>query len=389
MMSDIVNPEERIVLLLSRASPSVAAMTEVKDILDKSGRPIDFAVVLKLAAMNGVSPLLYQNLRRDKHIREIVPQNVMDQMESAFLRTIADNTKKTGEILRIIDRLNANGIECIPLKGSIASDTILGSPGLYPSSDIDLLVNPSDLERTGETLIEMGYEKSSDSLEKDMLRSGYHITFQNGGKILELHWKLVFRYFKIPAAFWWEEVGVLEYEGRKLSMLSTERYLLYTTFRLYTHVFRHLRFFVLPAEIISKYEDTIDWRKFISFSEKYRMKRLVLFTLKLLNDLLDVKMPLGIEKGRVLGYKFLKRFVLSRLFEKSERSRARMFLYALLQDTPLDTLKIVGGRVFPDMSEIRVRYGISSDSNMAYLYYFLNPFLLLLKGRNDDRWDRG
>jgi hypothetical protein len=384
-MTDILNPEGRILLLMSRVGPSSAAMMDVKHILEKDGHIIDFAVLMKLAATNGVSPLLYHNLRAHKHIREILPQKLMDQMENAFFRTIADNTKKAREMLRIIDRLNSSGIECIPLKGPIASDTILGNPGLYPSSDIDLLVKPKNLEKTREVLLKMGYEKSSDSIEKDMLRSSYHITFQNGRDILELHWKLAFRYFKIPPDFWWEDTCALEYEGQELRMLSTERYLLYTTFRLYTHVFRHLRFFVLPAEIISKYQNEIDWRKFLAFSGRYRMKRLVLFTLKILHDLLDVKIPVEIEKGRVCGYKSLKRFVISRMFDESEKSYARILVYAALQDTPLDTLKIVAGRLFPDMSEIRVRYRVSEGSSKAYLYYLLNPFLLPFKKRSDVR----
>jgi hypothetical protein len=291
---------------------------------------IDFAALLKLAATNGVSPFLYHNLRRDKGIREIIPQNVIDQMEKAFLRTIADNTKKTRE-----------------------------------------------------TLLEMGYEKSSDSVERDMLRSCYHITFEDGRNILELHWKLAFRYFNVPPELWWEEIGALECGGRELRTLSTERYLLYTFFRLYTHVFRHLRFFVLPAEIIGKYQEIIDWHKLLAFSERYRMNRLVFFTLKLLHDLFDVNIPAEIRKAKVHGYNFLKRFVLSGLFDETERRYARILLYTVLQDTPFDTLKIVAGRLFPDMSEIRVRYGVSADSNMAYLYYFLNPLLLLIKKRND------
>lgn len=46
------------------------------------------------------------------------------------------------EVLRIIRLLQEAGIEAIPLKGSLFSDVVLGDLGIYPTSDIDLLVRP-------------------------------------------------------------------------------------------------------------------------------------------------------------------------------------------------------------------------------------------------------
>lgn len=379
-MSCLLSPEKKIILLLSRANPSASAMKNAEDLLEDR-RPVDYAAMAALASMNGVSPLLYHNLKAFDRVAEKAPRNVIDQLRTAFLLTVKDNAAKIGEIVRVIDFLRAKGIESIPLKGPFASDVILGSPGLYPSSDIDILVRPSDLDGTVRALMDMGYVKSGGVDERDMLRGTYHLTFHSDRYVIEVHWTLTFRYFDIPPEFWWEETEAAEYEGTEIHMLSPERYILHTIFRLYNKAFRPLKFFVLPAEIINRHKERIDWYKLLSFAGRYRMERLVLFTLRLLNDLLGASIPDRIADARIYGYDFLKRVVISGLFQEDSRTHARMLLFTILQDTPFDTLKVLLGRAFPDESEIRLRYGLSHGSRKVYFYYFLNPLLLLFGKR--------
>jgi hypothetical protein len=59
-----------------------------------------------------------------------------------------------------------------------------------------------------------------------------------------------------------------------------------------------------------------------------------------------------------------------------------MFVYASLQETPLDMVKILAGRVFPDASEIRLRHHLPAGSKRVYIYYLLNPILLLTRKIN-------
>jgi hypothetical protein len=370
-----LTPEEKIILLLSRVSPSPEALEEAGRIFKE--HRVDCPAMTKLAEMNGVTPLLYHNLKP----LNIVPQDVMDRLKSASLRTVGENVRKAGEMIGIITRLREVGVEAIPLKGPVASDVIFGNPGLYPSSDLDILVRPSDLEGTKRALLEAGYREDRGTDEEDMLRGTYHLTFQNDRYVVEVHWTLAFRYFDIPSGFWWEDTGVMEYEGTEMRTLSAERYMLYTVFRLYRHAFRPLRFFVLIAEIIRKYRDEIVWEKLTSFAQTYRMERLLLFTLRLLKETLGAEVPEEILRRPVFGYRFLKRLVLSGLFSEVKRIHLRMLLYTFLQESPFDTAGVVLRRVFPLPSEIRLRYGLSAESRKVYLYYLLNPFLMVIRKR--------
>lgn len=366
--------EEDLILLLSNAGPSGATLKSAEDILRSAPwGAVDYGRMMDLAVANGVAPLLYDNLKGSC----LVPDDRLALLRKAFLHTVADNVRKGREVVRITALLKARGIESIVLKGPVAAEDIFGNPGLYPSGDIDILVRPADLDKAGKILTESGYTFEEGARE-DMLAGTYHLTF-HGHYAVEIHWTLSFRYFDIPPEFWWENARTIEYEGMEVKVLSAERYILYAVFRLYNKAFKPLKYFVLPAGIINKYHNEIDWSQLFLLSERYGMRRLVIFALRMLHDLLGSCVPAEVLRTRIHGYGLLGRLVLSGFFKKSVQTHSRMLIYTILQDSARDTLRILYSRVLPDKSEIRLRYRLTEGSRIIYAYYMLNPFLLLLR----------
>lgn len=369
-----LSPEERLVLLLSRPEPSREAIETAGYLI--AGCAPDYDRLLSLARTNGVSSLLYHNLKS----LEAVPEDVISRLRSGYLWTIGENLRRGAELVHVITLLKKNGIEAVPLKGPVASDLIFGDPGLYPSGDLDILVRPADLERTKKLLLGFGY-KESGMAEADMLEGSYHIIFEKGRHSLEVHWNLTFRYFNVPPGFWWEDARAARYQGEEVLTLSPERYLLYAIFRLYSHAFRPLRFLVLVTEIIRKCGEETGQQMLLDLSKTCRMERLVRFTLKLSHDLLGCPVPEEVLRSGLRGYHFLRRLVLSGLFHDVKKIHTRMFFFTALQQTPLDTLKVLLKRVFPSLSEVRLRYRLPLESRMVWLYYLANPLLLFFRKR--------
>ena len=372
----MIGTEEELVLLLSRANLSPDAAGRLKGLIRK-GRPSpDYSRIADIAAKNGVAPMLWNNIRD----AGIFPENIRERLRNIYLLTVKKNMINIAETMRIEALLKDRGIRSIPLKGALASEMIFGNIGLYPAGDIDLLVQPSDLKQAETVLTESGYSKMKGIGEKDLLSNHYHLIFQNDtNNSVELHWNLVKRYFRIPAEFWWEDTGKTMYEGTEIISLSPERYLMYTIFRLFDHCFRPLKFISLVAGIIGKYEKEMEWDRLMEFSARYRMERIVIFTLRLLNCLLGVKIPEDIRGRKIPGYAFFERNVISGIFRETERPHLRMFAYTLLLDSPLSFSRVIMKRMIPDAGEIRLRYGLPEDSKKIYAYYLLNPFLILLK----------
>jgi len=369
-----MTPEEKVLLLFSLFPSTPGTIASVQDII--SGGPFDYGRLVGLAGTNGVSPLLYLNLSTLQGI----PELPMNELRKAYLRTVKENVVRGAEVMRLLTSFKKRDIEVIPLKGPIASDIIFGNPGLYPSGDIDFLVHPSDLQRTKQVLLEEGYNASVLE-EGDMLRCGYHLIFEKGRNVLEVHWKLSFRYFDIPPEFWWEDIRIMKYQDTEVLMLSPERYLLYAIFRLYSHAFRPLRFLIFVAALLRSYRQELDWVSLSIFSEKFRMARLVSFTLKLLREFQELNVPETMVKRRLFGYRGLKRLVFSGLFHEVGKIHPRMLLFTALQQTPLDTIKILSERIFPSLSEIRLRYHLPAGSKKVYGYYLLNPLLMIMRKR--------
>jgi hypothetical protein len=371
-----VSPEDQLILALSGSDCSAACLKKAGDLIDRYGASIDYRRVLKLANMNGVSPLLYRNISTLQGI----PDLVLGELRSAYLFTLKENSRKSAEVMRILSSLNTSGIEAIPLKGPVASDIIFGDPGLYPSGDIDILVRPADLERTRQVLRQEGYGDSATNPD-DMLRSDYHLVLEKERSVVEVHWKLTFRYFEIPPEFWWEDVRTVSYQDSEVLALSPERYLLYAIFRLYRHAFRPLRFLVLAAGLIERYREELDWERLLSFADTFRMSRLVVFSLTLLQELLGVDIPASATGRRLFAYRQLRRLVVSGLFQEVGMIHPRMLLFTALQQTPQDMIRILSRRLFPSLSEIRIRYRLPAKSKKVYGYYLLNPFLMMVRKR--------
>ena len=272
-----------MVLLLSVLTPSEESIEKVRKILEGT---VDFDELFSIAADNGVVSFVYKNLRSHKN----VPDSFRDRLHRYYLQTAKSNILHDHETLRLIRLLKEVHIAAIPLKGAIASEVAFGDAGLYPSSDIDILVKPSDLEEVKKMLAANGYDYQEQN-ERDLLAAHYHLIFSNERHHVEVHWNLVKRYIKITPDFWWEDVSELEYEGVKVTMLSPERYILYTIFRLFDHGFRPLKYFLLIAALLNTYRHELDGVRLLSLAKELRMKRLVIFTLALLQEMYGVITP--------------------------------------------------------------------------------------------------
>jgi hypothetical protein len=178
--------------------------------------------------------------------------------------------------------------------------------------------------------------------------------------------------------FWWEGARREDYNGEGITLLSPEKYLMYSVFRLFSHDFHPLKFLVFTAELINNYGPGMNWSDLSFWSKKYRMSRLMFFTMKLTHELLGAGVPEEIVRRAVPAYSVMAREVLRNLFGEMKRPFARRVVFLFLLDSPFDVMKGLLGRLFPGRGELRLRYGLHGGSGRAYLYYLLNIFLLPL-----------
>ncbi|MBU1195112.1 MAG: nucleotidyltransferase family protein [Proteobacteria bacterium] len=332
--------------------------------------------VYSLASANGVAGFIYKNAEEFN----LFSEKINLALQSAYKQTALKNMLMLKETLAVSKLLSDNEIPVVPLKGSSASDLIFNDFGVYPSGDIDILVPFTKLGKAKDILCRYAdYSPVQGIEEQDLISSHYHLNLKKKYILLEIHWTLTKRYFSIPHDFWWQGAEPFEWNTVPVFKLSIENYILYNVFRLYDHCFYPLRFFSLLAGIITHHYADINWEKLLDSANRYKMYTLVVFTLKLMNDILQTRIPETMIQKKIMGYLFLKSLVLSGFFSGIQKQHGRMLFYTLLLVKPETLAGILLKRLFPSKGELRLRYNLPGNSKKIYLYYILNPFLLLFK----------
>jgi hypothetical protein len=367
--------EEKVVLLLSNPFFTKDHKSKIKSII-LNNSSINQKKIYSLALANEIAGFVFKNSKG----LNIFSDEINLNLHNFYRQTALKNILILRETLSILKLLSDSEIISIPLKGATATDLLFNDFGVYPSGDIDILVHPSKLMNSKKVLCSQGgFYQIHEITEQDLLSNHYHLMFRKSGILLEVHWNLVKRYFSIPADFWWQESKEFEWNGINTFELSIEKYILYNIFRLFDHCFYPLRFFILLGGIIDQNLDNINWSRLTSCADQYKMKKLVVFTLRLLKDMLNTQVPENIIQEEYFGYNYFKALAFSGIFSGIQRKHQKMMFYTLLLIESKILFNMLVGRIFPSRGELRLRYSIPSNSNKIYLYYILNPLLLLFK----------
>ena len=280
IFNTVTSSEQKLTLLLAVPFFSDNTQKAIQTII-RNSKHLNFEKVYQFAIDHEIAGFVYRN---SKSV-DLFPIELRERLQGIYRKTAMLNMVALKETLVVLKVLYENGISVIPLKGTFASDSLLNDLGVYPSGDIDVLVSPEDLSKTKDILSsKYGYSLVDRISESDLLKNHYHLILVKQ-MTLEIHWNLVKRYFKVPAVFWWETARPMEWNGINAMDLSVENNILYNVFRLFDHCFYPLRFFVLLSAMIEKNKNSIDWHLLLCTAESHSMKKFLVFTLIVTQDL--------------------------------------------------------------------------------------------------------
>jgi hypothetical protein len=122
--------------------------------------------------------------RASEEFRTTVDQAIeAGRRHGAFLQLVS---------LRAIAMLADVGIRSAPLKGPILGEAIYGDPGRRPSSDVDLLVAPEQLQSAVDVIRGLGYGAPTDYVDDQGLPLLHFGLIHERGELppVELHWRV-------------------------------------------------------------------------------------------------------------------------------------------------------------------------------------------------------
>jgi hypothetical protein len=273
---------------------------------DRMGRiadgRIDWDRVFQVALWHRMLPLLYWNLTQGDGYenRFNVPPEAMEAFRAAYLRNVGLTLKMTGELLAILERMEAAGVAVVPYKGPVLSSRLYGHLGLRRSVDLDVVVRKDDLRVARTVLFDLGYTPSMilRSANHDFqVESRYSERFDRPNSVVELHWAFTNK----DVAFPWTlndllpRTGTHQMSGRAIRVLGSEDTLLVLCVHGAKHGWAHLEWICGIAELLHQSED-LSWPDLLARATETKSLRRLLLGLCLAHDLFRAPLPESVKR---------------------------------------------------------------------------------------------
>jgi hypothetical protein len=287
-------------LMLAASSPDGAQrkIDRIGSML-RTEAPVNWDAVLDLADRHGTSSLLHRNLSQ---LVGLVPASVLARLAQRYQTNIHKSLFLTRELIRVLDCLDALGIEALPYKGLVLSEMYYGDMALRQSGDLDLFVRRRDVLQIKSAVRELGYTLRvpiREEAEQAYLLSGYECSFDSaaGQNVLELQWALQPRFYAVDYDMegLFERAVTIEFAGHSLKTPSAEDLLLVLSVHGAKHVWGRLIWLCDIAQI-SKAEN-VNWSWVERQARELGVERILRVTLLLANRFLDAAIPPQIENS--------------------------------------------------------------------------------------------
>ncbi|ULL16610.1 hypothetical protein DVH26_20485 [Paenibacillus sp. H1-7] len=226
-------------------------------------------------AFFGISSQVYYLLKKRGQLDQ-TPLFFRTWLEQSYTEALYLNLFIERQMHQILSLFEEQGIEVIPLKGVLLAERYFGHVGARATSDIDLLIHPSDLERAVNWIKSLGF-----ILEQERIPSHFHISYSKPlpnspiPLTIELHWDLLKeRTANLNINEFWEEARPLE-PYKHIKELSS-----YHTFYLIClHGWRHnldsLKYFIDMIQMIHVLQDELDYSIFLNNAASHKtLKRI-------------------------------------------------------------------------------------------------------------------
>ncbi|MDR6878669.1 nucleotidyltransferase family protein [Bacillus sp. 3255] len=138
-----------------------------------------------------ISPQIYGLLKQREQL-ERTPLFFQERLRHKFNKAVYQNMFIRHQTQLLLAKLEEACIETIPLKGTLFAEKYFGHLGARCTSDIDLLIRPSELEKAILCVKSLGY-----TIEQERISGHFHWSFSKPipdsviPLTVELHWDLL------------------------------------------------------------------------------------------------------------------------------------------------------------------------------------------------------
>ena len=261
---------------------------------------LDWDVVFRLAIRHGTIPALYRHFTMT--CPGVAPQVVMDRIRAQYEYNSLRNLSQTRELIRLLDALEADGVEALAYKGPTLAAHVYGDLAQRQFGDLDLIVRPSDAARAAALLAEQGYHGApwpeGATGAAYLARSHVHAFRNASGSVeVELHWAFLPREFSFDADIdrWWGRLERRTLGGASVRALPPEELLLVLCAHGCRHLWVRLKSVCDVAALVAR-EERLDWSRALGEAADAGARRMLALGLALARDLTGAALPTDIGR---------------------------------------------------------------------------------------------
>lgn len=243
--------EDRVLFLAARQDFDLQHQTAILQIA--RAQQLNWERILQAAAHNGVGPLIYRNLAKNKAIAAFIPQKVLEQNRQYTVSLLFIKQERASKLEQTLELLDKKGLRAIILKGAALDFLVYDQPWYTVSRDIDLMISAKTEELNNKDRREIRINLENTTIEYDFY--GHHDFDMNG--------MLPVRYDEV-----WQRSRPVQYQNARVWILSPEDFLISLCINSCRKRFFRLKSLIDIAETIQRLKN-LDWNRFCKISQQF------------------------------------------------------------------------------------------------------------------------
>jgi hypothetical protein len=335
-------------------------------------KDLDWDAVFSICQEEGVSPVLYKIIEKQAAFK--IPSLIRDHFKAAYLLNHFRNETFLNDLKDLLVLFQKKNIPIVLLKGAALLTTLYKDPALRPMDDLDLLVHEEDLATAHHLFINAGYPLTGREYWPWWRKFGGARSYLRDGVLVELHWSLGGPDFPLSSAEVFAHAKKIVISGAQALTLSPEDFLLYHLYHaVYHHAVLKLIWLMDIVKITTSWKEEIKWERFWEKAKALNLAPGVGLGLREANEVLGAYVPNEILRETIPSPKKLACLI---NFKGESEQKGNLLTLMRIPSIKDKALFLLGAN-FPSPDFLRLRYHVSKK--VAWLYFFLRPFLVIAK----------